>query len=476
MGTPPVRNPQHRRSLRLRLLVGTLAWIFGSLALAGWGLAELFRQHVERQFQAELHTHLDQLIAALNLGETPLRLVGSLSDPRFTRPYSGLYWQVDRMPSGAAAESGHLRARALWDATLTVPADTPADGQLHVHRIAGPRGEPLYMIERLIRPDPSGGQAWRLIVAADEALLAEPVARFSGALWVALALLGSGLVVAAVVQVWLGLRPLAELRAALVRVREGQAGTMEGRFPDEVQPLVDEFNAALATNAEIVARARTQAGNLAHALKTPLAVLANAAEAEQGPFAELVREQLAVARTQVDHHLARARAAAAVRTPGLRTPLQSSLQGVLRVMNHVHAERGLSLHLGHCPSGAEVRAEAQDLQEMLGNLLDNACKWARHRVDVEIEEGGRAPFGEQPEQRGAPARQWLIRITDDGPGLPATALEAVLERGVRADERTPGSGLGLAIVRDLASAYGGSIRLDQAPGGGLCAELRLPAA
>lgn len=449
-----------QRSLRLRLLAGTLAWILATLAVAGWGLAELFHRHLERQFHAELSTHLDQLTAALVTDDVP-HLAVALSDPRFARPYSGIYWQIDRLPDGASAETGSLRSRSLWDTTLAVPDDAPPDGEIHIHRIVGPQGHPAHAVERVIRPSEAPAVAWRLIVSADSALLQAPLAAFNAPLGGALLLLGSGLVAAAIVQVLIGLRPLAALRQALAQVREGRSAAIAGRFPAELQPLVDEFNAALAANAEVVSRARTQAGNLAHAVKTPLAVLANAAADEHTPFGELVREQVATARTQVDHHLARARAAAAVRTRGLRTPLRPAVDGLLRVMAKVHGDRRLHLELKECPADAAFRGETQDLQEMLGNLLDNACKWAHSQVCTRIT---------------TDAGQLHILIDDDGPGLPEDIREAVFARGVRADERAPGSGLGLSIVRDLAQLYGGDVALEHSPQGGLRVILRLPAA
>ncbi len=460
--TPPPAGGW-RGSLRLRLLAGTLAWIVATLAVSGWALAQLFGQHLTRQFEAELSTHLDQLAANLVVdaaGAPALR--GPLGDPRFARPYSGLYWQADRLANDAGpAERGVLRARSLWDAVLVVPADALADGERHVHRVEGPDGEPLRMIERVLRPAEQPERPLRLVVAADERHLTQPVERFNGMLAAALALLGAGLAAAAVAQVWIGLRPLARLREVLADVREGRAAAIDGRFPTEVQPLVDEFNGVLARNAEIVARARTQAGNLAHAVKTPLAVLANAAAGESGPFATLVAEQVGAARTQVDHHLARARAAAAVASPGQRTPLAPVLEGLMRVMARVHGERGLALELAPCPDGLAFRGEAQDLHEMLGNLLDNACKWARRRVEVRaLKRDG----------------LFAVEIDDDGPGLAPALREEVFGRGVRADERAPGSGLGLAITRELARLYGGDVTLDASPAGGLRATLVLPRA
>lgn len=474
--------PGGQGSLRLRLLAGTLVWVLLTVIVAGWALGRMFTEHVERQFQAELATHLNQLAANLGIdanGQPALRAV--LSDPRFTRPYSGLYWQIDVLGeagvdgSAQGSRQGALRARSLWDVVLAVPGDLPADGEVHAHATEGPDGAPLRMIEQVLRPAERPELALRVIVAANAALVAEPVARFNRILALALALLAAGLALAALVQVRVGLRPLARLRDGLAAVREGRSTAIDGRFPAEIQPLVAEFNAVLARNAEVVTRARTHAGNLAHAVKTPLAVLANAAgqgaaDAPDGALARLVREQVALARTQVDYHLARSRAAAAVGVPGVRTPLRPVLEGLLRLMDKVHAGRGLTVTLLACADDLAFRGEAQDLQEMLGNLIDNACKWAAGRVEVhaEVRADGKAGTPEAGKLR--------ICIDDDGPGLPADVREAVFARGVRADERTPGAGLGLSIVRELAQLYGGEVRLEVSPWGGLRAVLTLPLA
>ena len=479
--------PGGRGSLRLRLLAGTLVWVLLTVLVAGWALGRMFSEHVERQFQAELTTHLDQLAAHLAIdasGQAALRAV--LSDPRFARPYSGLYWQIDVLGAsavdGSSEESrrGVLRSRSLWDVVLVVPGDLPADGEVHAHDTEGPDGAPLRMIEQVIRPAERPELALRVIVAANAALVVEPVARFNRILALALALLAAGLAVAALVQVRVGLRPLARLRDGLAAVREGRSTPIDGRFPAEIQPLVAEFNAVLARNAEVVTRARTHAGNLAHAVKTPLAVLANAAEAAHdapdGALAHLVREQVALARTQVDYHLARSRAAAAIGVPGLRTPLRPVLEGLLRLMDKVHAGRGLKVAILACAEDLAFRGEPQDLQEMLGNLIDNACKWAASRVEVHAEACADEAPGALDAGQLRICSCICICIDDDGPGLPAAAREAVFARGVRADERTPGAGLGLSIVRELAQLYGGEVRLEASPWGGLRAVLALPLA
>lgn len=455
-----------QKSLRLRLLAGTLFWIAASIIAAGWGLGNLFQRHVEAQFHVELKTHLDQLTAQLTLDDKGLpTLALPLSDPRLSRPYSGCYWQIEEIKADASAASGLLRSRSLWDHVLAVPPDTPANGEIHQHRIVGPEGKALGMVERSVRIDdtPDGKpRSYRLIAAADESLMTEPVASFSGALWLALVVLGIGLVLAALVQVFVGLAPLRKLHAALGKVRSGETPQLDGDFPAEIMPLVDEFNTVLAQNAEVVERARTQAGNLAHALKTPLSVLANAATSanpQQNELARLVVDQVDTARKQVDYHLTRAQAAATTRMPGTRTPLLPIIDGLVRAMQRIHAERALELRVQPMPETLAFRGDAHDLQEMLGNLLDNACKWASHRVEINAASNG---------------DQLLITFDDDGQGLAAEQRESVIQRGVRADEKVSGSGLGLAIVADLTQMYGGGVVLQDSPLGGLRVVLTLP--
>lgn len=460
---------QLRGSLRVRLLLGTLIWIAASVVVAGWGLGSLFRQHVQTQFQAELTSHLDQLTAQLNVdAHNAPQLQLALSDPRLTRPFSGYYWQIDRVADGEANVAvGQLRSRSLWDHVLRLPPAKAGEGDVAHAHIAGPQGEWLNVVERTVRLDDTLSQVpanFRLMAAASERFMLEPVARFHHMMWLALAVLAAGLVVAAVVQVLVGLAPLGALRDALAQVRHAQSQRLEGRFPQEIMPLVNDFNKVLTHNAEVVERARTHAGNLAHALKTPLSVLANAAQGQghdTSALARLVSEQVEVARKQVNYHLARAQAAAAGHLPGAKTELLPVLQGLVRVMQRIHAERAIELSVGAVPAALAFRGEVQDLQEMLGNLLDNACKWTRHHVLVNA----------QADQ------DWLIiTIDDDGPGLVPAQRQVVLQRGVRADEQVPGTGLGLAIVDDLARLYGGKVMLDESPRGGLRAVLTLPAA
>jgi signal transduction histidine kinase len=260
-----------------------------------------------------------------------------------------------------------------------------------------------------------------------------------------------------------GLSPFAELRERLAAVRHGRDRRVEGRYPSEVQPLVDDLNALLEHRDHTVRRAIAKAGDLAHALKTPLAVLAHEAEvadqAGQAELAAVMHQQIERMRRQMDYHLAHARAAASGAAPGAHCSVLASAEGLARTLLRLHAGRGLAIQVEVDPAHT-VRSEREDLDEMLGNLLDNACKWGRSHIAIASVVSGATV---------------VITVDDDGPGLETSMREAVLQRGVRADEAAPGSGLGLAIVRDLAELYGGSIALGSAPAGGLRARLQLPA-
>lgn len=450
-------------SLRVRLLGVTLVTLAFALFGAHWWLAGLFRDHVVQQFDVALSQHLDQLTARLEVTTQGLPVIGprGMSDPRWEKAYSGLYWQVERVGRAVGSERAALRSRSLWDAQLTVPDDALSAGEVHRHEISGPRGERLRAVERTVQS--SDEARWRLIVAGDMRDPAAAVEHFSGVLAASLGGLGVLLVAAALAQVGVGLAPLKTMKQALQSVKEGRARHLEGRFPSEVQPLVDELNSVLDRNTELVERARAQAGNLAHALKTPLAILRQAArDRESSALAEVVTEQIDVAERHMNWHLARARAAVTAQiAPGQRTFLESVLQSLLRTMDRVHADRRLDLGMELSVPDLAFAGEAQDLQEMLGNLIDNACRSARTTVVVGANKEG---------------SRLSITVDDDGPGIDPERRNEVLKRGVRLDETHPGSGLGLAIVADLARLYGGDLTLDRADIGGLSAQLVLPAA
>ncbi|HYD29949.1 MAG TPA: sensor histidine kinase [Azospirillaceae bacterium] len=442
-----------RSSLTFRLVAGAMLWIALALVLSGVALTRLFRQHVEANMEISLSHELDRLLADLTVSPSgALTLPTRLADPLFAKPYSGRYWQIE------TAGGDPLRSRSLWDAALSLPPDTPVDGQIHRYHQRGPENQQLLVIERSVLvpelPDPV-----RLAVASDHAQMDAAVADFRRTLAWSLGVLGVGLGIAVLLQVRVGLVPLRRLRAALSAVRDGRRRRVEGDWPTEVAPLVGDLNALLEHDAQVVERARTQASNLAHALKTPLSVLAVEAAQRDDPLADAVRRQLQAMRRQVDHHLARARAAGAATVPGVRTDALDVARQLARVLTKLHQDEGLTFSIEGV--GAVFKGDRQDFTEMLGNLLDNAAKWARSQVRATLcTEAGRL----------------RVTVDDDGPGLPPTRRAEMFGRGVRLDEETPGSGLGLAIVRDLAALYGGSVELADSPLGGLRVALDLPIA
>jgi signal transduction histidine kinase len=440
-------------SLTFRLIAGAGLWTFFALVLVGISLAFLFRQTVERSFDARLDVLLESLIVAAEYDpDKGVYLSGPLAEPRFEQPYSGWYWQI------TPRDGEVMISRSLWDRELEQDLSVPAP-QPHHYYAVGPDSQQIRVVERdIIFPDSSAPVRFSVAAVTTENKM--EVTRFVGAIIVALGLMGIGLIGAVIMQVRYGLRPLRTLEGQLERVRSGEADRLEGAYPSEIAPVASELNKLIDHNADLLARARTHVGNLAHALKTPLSVLVNDSATAQGPLAISVKRQLEVMRRLVDHYLVRARTAAAGQVIGTRTPVRMAMNSLGSTLEKIYAGREVTVEV----SGGErlnFRGERQDFDEMLGNLMDNACKWANARVRVSVErEGNDLVFG----------------VEDDGPGIGDEQREAVFSRGQRFDEATPGSGLGLSIVRDIAGLYGGGIELGVSDLGGLKAVLRLPAA
>ncbi len=458
-----------KRSLRARLLLGTLLGMCAALILAGFVLSNFFSRYATKQFQASLQIQLDQLAASFEVdAEGKPVLTSPMTDPRFTQPLSGLYWQIND-----ARQKGLARSRSLWDDILEVPRDgiqktdgtelaSSAEPVLHLHSITGPGNTRLLVLERNIRIQEHPNQAWQLIIASSTSELEHSIQEWTRRLILFLTLLFVVLTAAALAQVLMSLAPLRTLQKALAKLRGTPLTRLEGNFPQEVQPLIDDFNNVLDHSVRVVERARAQTGDLAHALKTPLAVLNNAATrsasaadhatTSDSELARIVKEQVAMMQRHIDWRLQRARTAATTGMPGGMTPVKATLEQLLRVMARLHAERHLSFDLVCTPEDLSFSGEAQDFQEMLGNVLDNASKWARSRILVHA---------------AHVAERLVITIDDDGPGLNSVQYDNVLQRGIRADEKMPGSGLGLAIVKELAELYAGELSLSASPLGGL---------
>ena len=445
-----------RSSLAFQLIASAAVWCALVLSGAGLLLSALVGDTVESTFDARLGVLLEGLVAGSELGpDGKLVLRTQLGEPRFTQPLSGWYWQIGN-PDHALE-----RSSSLWDQSLALPpvaGDQLATGSW-TGDVVGPEGQSLRLLVRAIML-PDAKAPLLFAVAGNRAELRAERQRFDRLLSLALGGLFLGLLGALLLQVRIALAPLRRIEAALAAIRAGRARRLEGRLPAELQPLAQELNALIDHGEALIERARTHVGNLAHGLKTPLAVLHNEAERSEGALAALVGRQVDQMRRLVDHHLARARAMATGRVLGARTDVLPVLGDLARTLERIHARKALAIELA-CPADLAFRGAREDLEEMLGNLLDNACKWAAHAVRVEAERA---------------AGRLLVTIEDDGPGLPAERRTEVLERGHRLDEQVPGSGLGLAIVTDIALLYGGRLALDAAPAGGLRVRLDLPAA
>jgi signal transduction histidine kinase len=441
-----------RNSLAFRLVASAAIWCALLLSVGGFALSRLFADTVERNFDARLRVLLEGVVAGSDLGaDGTLRLRPQLGEPRFEQPLSGWYWQI------GDADGPLRRSASLWDESLPVlPVAGPAGVTLD---LVGPQGEPLRVLSRAIGL-PGRERPFVYSVAGDRREIEAETARFNRLLVLGLATLLLGVVAAVLIQVRFGLEPLRRIRRGLADIRIGQAKRLAGDYPEELRPLANELNALLDHNEAVVERARTHVGNLAHGLKTPIAVLTNEASRSRGSLAALTLRQTALMRQQVDHHLARARAMATASVIGSRCDVAPVLADLQRTLARIYASRELAIEVA-CPPGAAFRGARQDLEEMLGNLLDNACKWARARV---------VATAETVDER------LMIVVEDDGPGLPPERRSEVMQRGRRLDEQVPGSGLGLSIVVDIAELYGGALSLHEAASGGLRARLELPAA
>ncbi|MGF1462058.1 MAG: sensor histidine kinase [Maricaulaceae bacterium] len=457
-------RPQVRTqgSLARRLVLGAAVWAVGLLALGVFGLSTLYRQAVFQEIDDSLRGVSETLIAFVeNDGRGGVILPRQPGDPRFERPFSGRYWQVFQQEPGGGFRT-ILKSRSLFDETLE-PAPAVLDDALAVPggwvttAVDGPDGQSLRLL--LEASQLPGRPVWIIAGAAADLGPAErSVARFATVTGWAVALAAACLVIAIALQVRIGLGPVFRMSNDVAQVREGRAERLAGGYPSELAPLAAELNSLLDHSREVVERARTHVGNLAHALKTPISVLSTEVERQDSALADVVRRQTETMTRQVDHHLRRARAAARAQALGARTPVAPVVADLTRTLSRIFSRKGVKIH---CVVGDDLsfRGERQDLEEMIGNLLENACKWGEASVGLKAL---------------ATPDALVLHIDDDGPGVALDKRDAVLARGARLDETAPGSGLGLAIVHDLARAYGGRLSFDDAPAGGLRATLELP--
>ena len=449
-----VKVREHRGGSLTRRMIGVAAiWIGVLLLIGGYALDRVLTRTIENNFDQQLEYVLNAMIASSEVGpDNEVRFSRPPADQRFLEPYSGAYFQI----SGKGQET--FPSRSLWDRRLKADGDHQ-DVELHKRNSFEFQGEPLRILERDVVL-PGSTVRWRFQVAQSRDAIDGQIRELRTTLIRSFAALGLGLLVLAALQAFYGLWPLRRVRREVVAIRSGTQTRIAEDFPREIVPLVDEINELLAHSEAQAEEARRHAGNLAHALKTPLTVITNAATAHSDDLDRTVIREAAAMRRQVDHHLARARAIGRRASAQARAAVWTSVQAVERAVTTLYDQVTVDIA---GDKSAQVRVERQDLDEMLGNLVENAAKYGGGRVFVTVE----------PPANGKVA----ILIEDDGPGIPPERLTELFTRGTRLDTTgKPGTGLGLAIVRDVAEIYGGSVQLEQSEDlGGLLVRLTLPA-
>ncbi len=443
-------------SLKFRLYATAAIAIALALGIAAVALTSLFHQQVQLRMRAELGNHMLQLISKVDLaGGDVLLSDETMADPRFDKPYSGLYWTVQG--EGMAP----VNSRSLWDQTLAGVGDQSAPGRPAYFETPGPDGQVLYVMqETVIAATQTGDRRVVLNIGIDHAELDQAVAGFRNSLVAYLGIIAALLLAATWLQVGIGLKPLSALRDKVSAIRSGQTRRLDGNYPDEVRPLVEEINELVGARDDSLDKARARAGDLAHALRTPLTVMGSLASdierAGKHDVADALREQTEVMRRSVERELARARMASG-RSTALFAP-REALERMVQAMRRMPRGDEIDWQT-QAMNDTRIAVDGDDLLELFGNLLDNARKWATGTVRVSMQ----------------PAASSLsVTIEDDGPGVADESLSEIATRGQRLDETRQGSGLGLAIVSDLASAYGLGISYTRSSLGGLAATVTFP--
>ncbi len=442
----------HRR-LTTRVISLSIFWIVLTLLVTAFLLTWLYRDHIEQHYDAHVFTHVEELMAAVESGpDGSFSLYRQPTDPRFHRLNSGWYWQIlagDRV----LAKSGSLGENLLDVSGLNFEENH------NMQEILGPNGQTLraqvvHMSHERIP------EAITILATAPEVQIRDDVQDFLWHIMISFLLLALGLSIAVVVQVTVALRPLKAIKTAISDVHAGKFDRLPRDFPADVQPVVDELNSLIDHNETLLKRARTQLADLAHAVKTPLTVIRNEARELESKQGQLILDQAHVMSGNIDHYLSRARISGQKGALGSRTSIKAVTEDLRFAVERMFKGRDISVEL--CSKGdCRFSGEVQDLEEMLGNLVENACKWARRTVEIRCRLDG---------------DRLTLTVEDDGPGIAREDFENVLQRGHKLDETIPGHGQGLGIVKDIAELYGGSIRLGKSPLGGLKAELELPAA
>lgn len=439
------------RSLTNRIVLLSGIWIVMALVGTGVVLIKFYKDHIISHYDAHVMMHMEEMVGAASLTpEGELSLAYPPSDPRYHVEHSGWYWEI-RHRGRVLANSPSLAGARLDVSELQQPEHD--ESQV----IEGPHGQPL-RVKMMQVPSGVPGEQLLLVSSAPMLGVRDDVSDVAEHMAVAFAVLAIGLLLAVMLQIRLALRPIKQISEGISDIHQGKKDQLDGRFPRGLQPLVDELNHLLDHNSVLLRRARNQLGDLAHSVKNPLTVINNEARNMGTPQGSLILQQTSDIASSIEHHLSRARAFGTTRVLGSRARVRPVAEDLEFAMKRIHQDKNLDFDLsgiGNC----SVRCETQDLEEMLGNLMDNASKWAREKVRVHCTcENGHS----------------TIYVEDDGPGIPDDKIEQVLQRGQRLDESMEGHGLGLSIVQDLVELYRGRLSLEKSVQGGLRASLQLP--
>ena len=439
-------------SIRGRFLIVSVASVILAMMLASLVFVSLFTRNLERRIDQELTGHINRFAGTLRFAaDGTLELPDRPADRRFAEPYGGLYWQVED-----DRKSHQLRSPSLWDYALPLPVDTHEPSSVHRYTLPGPEGSELMVQERqIIVAAPEGPRPLRLAVAIDARTLTEARQAFVLDIIPFVVALAAFLIAASLAQLTFGLRPVSSVKEGLNRIRERKAERLDGPYPKELQGVVDAVNRLLDAQADIIQKARSRSADLAHGLKTPLTVVANDAatlkERGQTDIADELAHLASVMQAHVDRELARSRIAATAELRASDANLATAVDRIVRTLKRTPRGGDLAWKVDVAPD-VTVEVDPHDLEELLGNILDNAVKWSRSTIEVTLERGDKRP---------------RLVIEDDGPGADPAGIKLIMERGIRLDSQTPGTGIGLSIVKDIASVYDLAIEIANRPAGGL---------
>lgn len=439
-------------SIRGRFLIVSAASVFLAMVLATIVFVSIFTRNLERRIDEELTGHINLFAGTLRFApDGSLELPDRPADRRFTEPYGGLYWQVED-----DRNKRQLRSPSLWDYALPLPADMHEPGVVHRYTLPGPDGGNLIVQERqIIVAAPEGPRPVRVAAAIDDSVLAEARRVFTLDIIPFMVVLAAFLIAASLAQLTFGLRPVSSVSEGLNRIRERKAERLTGRFPKELQEVVAAMNRLLDAQSVIIQKARTRSADLAHGLKTPLTVVANDAatlkERGQTEIGDELAHLASVMQAHVDRELARSRIAATAELRASDADLATAVDRIVRTLKRTPRGGDLAWQVD-VPPAVTVEVDPHDLEELLGNILDNAVKWARSTISVRV-------------CRDAAGHRLVIE--DDGPGADPAGLKLMMERGIRLDSQKPGTGIGLSIVKDIASVYDLTIEITNRDAGGL---------